>query len=113
MEAESPMRQALALRKAKLAPDHPAVMVSEIRLGEVLVRVGKVQEAGTYLKHAAMVAHHPPVRLLPWQVAEADRALGVWYRASGDITEGAELIARSKDGLSSDPHLAVRQMTAR
>lgn len=46
-------------------------MAAKIRLGEALVASGKLREAKLLLRKADATAHHP-VRLLPWQIAEAD-----------------------------------------
>lgn len=109
-QAETPLRQAFEIRKAKLPLNHPAVMEAEIRLGEALTTEGKPREAEPLLLEADAIAHHPPVHLLPWQLAEADSALGGCLAALGEPSGAAALLERSKAGLRMHPRAAIRKM---
>lgn len=109
-EAEAPLREALALRKAAFPPNHPIVMTAETRLGEALTALGKAKVAEPLLREADASAHHPPVHLLSWQVAEADYALGVCLADLGKSSEASELLERSKVGLETEPHVAIRRL---
>lgn len=108
--AEAPLRQALALRQATLAVNHPLVMAAMIRLGEALTAESKLSEAEPLLREADGVAHHPPVRLLAWQIAEADIALGQCLRALGESSEAATLLERNRLGIEAHPRACIREM---
>lgn len=108
--AEAPLRKALEVRETKLPANHPAVMAAEIRLGEALTAEGKLSEAETLLRTSDANAHHPPVPLLAWQIAEADRALGECLAAMGKSREAAALLENSRAGLRTDPRAAIRDM---
>jgi eukaryotic-like serine/threonine-protein kinase len=109
-EAEPPLRQALEMREAKLPADHPAVMAAKIRLGEALIREGKAGEAEALLRDADTTAHHSPVHLLAWQVAEADSALGECLTALGKSGEAAALLEHSRADIKAHPRAIIREM---
>ncbi len=66
--AEPVLREALAIRKAALAPDHPYTARAESLLGECLARQQKFTEALPLLRHGAAILHaqlgddHPEAR---------------------------------------------------
>ena len=50
-----------------------------------------------------------PFALLPWQIGEAESALGACLMArDGASTEGQKLLRESEKALESDPHPAFR-----
>jgi hypothetical protein len=74
--AEPLARKALQIREAKLEPGHPGIVEVQVRLGAILTAEGKAGEAEPLLRNAVESANHPPFALVPWQVAEAESALG-------------------------------------
>jgi len=58
-------------------------MEAEIRFGGELTAEGKLRGAEPLLQEADAIGHHPPVHLLPWQLAEAESALGGCLAALG------------------------------
>ncbi len=109
-DAEQPLRHALEIREAKLPANHPAVMAAKVRLGEALIAEGKLGEAERVLRDADTTAHNPPVHLLPWQVAEADNALGECLAALGKRREAAALLEGSRADLKTHPRAIIREM---
>jgi serine/threonine-protein kinase len=107
--AEPLLRQALAIRRKQFSFGHPNVIAAEVRLGEVLTAEGKVQEAEPTLRDAVASAHSAPYPLLPWQIAEAQSALGTCLVAIGRSAEGEPLITASQNDLQKDPRPAFRQ----
>lgn len=107
--AEPPLRQALAIRKSKLDAGHPGILEAEVRLGEVLTWEGKAGEAEPVLRDAAELAQHPPFPLVPWQVAEAENALGACLLSLRRSAEAGPLLKESEAGLQSDPRPAFRK----
>ncbi|HLX82773.1 MAG TPA: serine/threonine-protein kinase [Terriglobales bacterium] len=107
--AEPLLRQALAIREKEFSPGHPNVIATEVRLGEVLTAEGKAAEAEPVLRDALASARSAPFPLLPWQIAEAQSALGACLVALNRAPEGEQLLKTSQTDLRKDPHPAFRQ----
>ncbi len=107
--AELQLHQALALRSTQLSAAHPDLIAAEVRLGEVLIDEHKYAEAEALLQRASVAARQSPFPLLPWQVAEADMALGACLDREGRLAEGQKLIRQSEGTARSDPHFALRR----
>ena len=107
--AEPLLRQALAIRKATLEPGHPDILAAEVRLGEVLTWEGKAGEAEPLLREAVDSAQHPPFPLVPWQVAEAENALGACLMSLHRPDEARPLLVESEAALQTDPRPAFRK----
>jgi eukaryotic-like serine/threonine-protein kinase len=107
--AEPILRQALELRSRNFPAGHSALIDSDVRLGEVLVDERKYQQAEPILRQAAVAAHQSPFPLLPWQVAEADIALGTCLALEGNPSEGRRLIRQSETSMRSHPNAALRR----
>jgi serine/threonine-protein kinase len=106
--AEPLLREALAIREKELARDHPIVIAAEVRLGEVLTAEGKTTEAEPILRNALASARSAPFPLLPWQIAEAQSALGTCLLALNRLAEGEQLQKASQADLQKDPRPAFR-----
>jgi hypothetical protein len=64
------------------------------------------------LRDAVQLAHNQPF-LLPWQVGEAESALGACLAAGGKGPEAAPLIRSGAEGLKTHPEAALRQRALR
>jgi serine/threonine-protein kinase len=102
-DAEPMLRHALTIRKEKFPAWHPRVVYAEIRLGELLVRERKLDLAEPILREAERSAHSAPFALLPWQVAEAEDALGRCLVALDRRSEGLALLRESAQGVTAIP----------
>jgi eukaryotic-like serine/threonine-protein kinase len=107
--AEPLLRSALEIRKALFSPGHPAIVSAETRLGEALTSEGEFQLAEPILREAVNTAHTAPFPLLPWQVAEPERALGVCLGELGHAAEAESLLRNSRTPLASYPVAALRR----
>lgn len=85
-------------------------MTAEIRLREALTTEGKLREAEPLLREADAMAHHPPVHLLAWQIAEADIALGQCLRKLGESAQASTLLERSRLSIEAHPRACIREM---
>lgn len=108
--AEPLVRQALDIRKSRLEPGHPDILEADVRLGEVLTWEGKAADAEPVLRAAVQSAQHPPFPLIPWQVAEAENALGACLVSLHRSEEGSALLEKSRAGLETDPRPAFRRL---
>ncbi len=108
-QAETLLRQALDIRGKIYPAGHMFIIAAEVRLGEVLTATGKLSEAEALLRAAAQAAHRSPYPLVPWQVAEADSALGVCLARLGHTAAGLALLRSSQDALSTHPEAALRK----
>ncbi len=102
------LREALAIREKELAREHPTVIAAEVRLGEVLTAEGKAIEAEPILRDSLSSARSAPFPLLPWQIAEAQSALGTCLLALNRLAEGEQLQKASQVDLQKDPRPAFR-----
>jgi eukaryotic-like serine/threonine-protein kinase len=107
--AETVLRQALEIRKKMYQPGHVFIIAAQVRLGEVLTAEGKLDEAESMLHDASQAAHNSPFALIPWQIAEADSALGVCLVRLGRTAEGVRLLRSSQDALKTRPEAAIRK----
>jgi serine/threonine-protein kinase len=79
--AEPVFREALAIRRAELAPDHPYTARVESLLGQCLARQHRSDEARPLLRHAAEVLtaqlgdHHPAAQLARERQAASELAM--------------------------------------
>jgi eukaryotic-like serine/threonine-protein kinase len=64
------LREALAIRRAALGPDHPYTARVESQLGECLARQRRIEEALPLLRHSAELLH----RVLGDEHVETQRA---------------------------------------
>ena len=78
-------------------------MEAEIRLGGALTAEGKLRGAEPLLLEADAIGHHLPVHLVPWQLAEAERALGGCLAALGRSSTAPALLEGSTAGLRMHP----------
>ncbi|HEY4841740.1 MAG TPA: serine/threonine-protein kinase [Terriglobales bacterium] len=106
--AEPFLRQALAIREKELSPEHPNVIAAEVRLGEVLTAEGKAEVAEPLLRQSLASARSAPFPLLPWEIAEAQSALGTCLLALNRLPEGKQLREASEADLQKDPRPAFR-----
>ena len=106
--AEPLLRQALAIRKREFSPGHPNVIAAEVRLGEALTAQSKPTEAEPILREALSSGQSAPYPLLPWQLAEAQSALGTCLIALGHASDGEQLFKASQSDLKKDPRPAFR-----
>ena len=107
--AELQLHQALDLRSTQLSAGHPDLIAAEVRLGGVLIDEHKYEEAEPLLQRASLAAQQSPFPLLPWQVAEADMALGACLVREGKLADGQKLIRQSEGAVRSDPHSSLRR----
>ena len=107
--AETLLRQALEIRKKLVPPTHFRVIAAEVRLGEVLTAEGKLDEADSLLREAVKSAYNSPFPLVPWQVAEAESALGVSLARREQMEEARALIQKSNNALKTHPEAALRK----
>jgi hypothetical protein len=61
------------------------------------------------LRSALESAQHPPFPLVPWQVAEAESALGACLLSLNRPAEAKPLLEESAAALQSDPRPAFRK----
>jgi serine/threonine protein kinase/tetratricopeptide (TPR) repeat protein len=106
--AEPLLRQALTIREKKLNPGHPAIMIAQVRLGESLTAQGRADQAEPILRQALQSAVSSPFPLVPWQVGEAEGALGACLSALGQHSEADALLLRGKTDLEHHPRPAFR-----
>jgi len=111
--AEALLRQALDVRKKILAPGHMRIISTQVRLGEVLTAEGKFSEAEPILREAVKSAQNSPFPLVPWQVAEAETALGVCMAGMNQTAEARSLIQKSDYALKTYPEAALRKQALR
>jgi len=105
-DAEPLLRQALAIREKKFNPGHPAIMLTQVRLGESLTAQGRAADAEPILRQALKSANSSPFPLVPWQVGEAEGALGACLSALGQHPEADQLLRQSKGDLEHHPRPA-------
>jgi len=106
--AEQNMRLALEIRKRIFNPSHPRVLAAQVRLGEVLLRENRLKEAESILRDARHAAGQSAFPLLPWQIAEAQNALGACLFLEGERTEGSAFLRGSYEPLRTYPQAALR-----
>ena len=107
--AEPMLRQALEIRSTRLGTAHMLVIAAKVRLGEVLTAEAKLPEAESVLREAVNSAHNSPFALVPWQVADAESALGVCLARRGQNGEARSLIEKSMAALKTHPEAALRK----
>ena len=83
LNAESLLRQGIAIRRKEFSPGHPGVIATEVRLGAGLIAENKAAEAAPLLREAVVSARTAPFPLFPWQLAEVQSALGTCLLALG------------------------------
>jgi serine/threonine-protein kinase len=107
--AEPLLRRALEIRKKEMTPGHPAILSTEVRLGEVLIDEGKTTEAEMLLQQAVAEIHAMPFPLTAWQTAEAEIALGVALAAERHGDEAAKLLNDLEFRLKGYPEAALHR----
>jgi serine/threonine protein kinase/tetratricopeptide (TPR) repeat protein len=107
--AETLLRQALEIREKVFSSGHFRIIAAQARLGEVLTAEGKLDESAPLLREAVEAVQNSPFPLEPWQVAEAESALGVCLAKLGQTTEARALIEKSTDALKTHPEAALRK----
>jgi len=80
-----------------------ARMMHNPQMGEVFMREGKLDLAEPVLREAVRSAKSAPFALLPWQVAEAEDALGRCLVAVDRRSEGFALLRASAQGVRAVP----------
>ena len=104
------LRRALRIQRKELSSGHPAIVATQVRLGEDLILEGKAAEAEPLLRQAMVAVKAEPFPLPPWQVAEAESALGACLTAEKPASvEGKELLLESEKALEKDPRPAFRR----
>jgi len=106
--AEAMLRQAIAIREKRLSATHPAVLLAEARLGELLVARGRAEEAEPMLRQALASAKAEAFAVVPWQLGEIERALGLCLRSRYQSAESERLLRQAKLDLRDDPCPAFR-----
>ncbi len=86
------------------------MIAAAVRLGEALTAGGKAREAEPLLRDALASARSAPFPLLPWQVAEAQSALGTCLIEVNRRAEGEPLLKASMADLRGNPRPAFRKM---
>ena len=107
------LRQALEIRQQKYSAGHPAVISAEVRLGEAPMDEGEAVQAEPVLQQALASARTAPFPLLPWQMAEAESALGACLVALHRYSEGQILLRDSKSVLRTHPEATLRRTALR
>lgn len=105
--AEPMLRQALNIREAQLNMGNPPIITAQVRLGEDLTLEGEAADAEPILRNAVKSLTSEPFRVPPWQVAEAESALGACLTAMKN-SEGEKWLHESEADLASDPRPAFR-----
>lgn len=111
--AELLFREAMNIRKKELRPGHPDLIMAEVRLGEVYSAANKTELAAPLLFDAEIHAHNPPVFLLPWQVGEADGAMGILLVKQGKASQAYPLLRNAGIGMKSCPEAAMKRKILR
>ncbi len=106
--AEPMLRHALEIREKNLSSGNPSIVTAEVRLGEALTLEGKADSAEPILRKALTSARSEPFRLLPWQIAEPESALGACLAAQNRSQEADQLLRDSAPDLMKDPRPAFR-----
>ena len=107
--AEPLFRQALQIRQKELRPGHPDIVTSEIRLGEVLTEEGKLDSAEPFLSDAVKSAHNSSFPLLPWQIAEADSAMGAYFAKRGQVSQAERSLRNTEAAMQEYPQVAMKR----
>jgi serine/threonine-protein kinase len=110
--AEPILRQALAALKQRLPPEYPSVAAAGIRLGEALTAEGKATIAEPILREALASVSAPPFQIPPWQVGEAESALGWCWATLGRTQEARNLLRQCQKKLAADPRPIFRKQAA-
>jgi hypothetical protein len=61
------------------------------------------------LSDAVKSAHSSPFALLPWQVAEADSAMGAYLQKRGKISQADSLLRNNEVAIRDYPQAAMRR----
>lgn len=107
--AEAMLRQAAEIRRKKYSSHHPDTVAAEVRLGEALLAERKDAEAETVLRDALVGAQTSPYAPLPWEIAEAQSALGACLEDTGRVKEGEMLLRQSQTSVMKHPRPAFRR----
>ncbi len=107
--AEPLLRQAVEIRRNKYSSHHPDTIAAEVRLGEALLAEKQYVGAESVLQEAAVAARTAPYAPLPWEVAEAQNALGACLIETGHTKEGEALLRQSQEGVMKHPRPAFRR----
>lgn len=107
--AEPMFREALEIRQKELRLGHPSIIAAEVRLGEALIDEGKLDLAEPLLSDAKKSAHNSPFPLLPWQIAEADGAMGAYLVKRGNTLQGETLLRTVPAAMKNYPEAAMRR----
>jgi len=107
--AEPLFREALQIRQKELRPGHPDIITAEVRLGEALTEEGKLDSAEPLLSDAMKSAHNSPFPLLPWQIAEADSAMGAYFAKRGKASQAENLLRNTQPPMKGYPQTAMRR----
>jgi hypothetical protein len=111
--AERLARRGLEIRRARLSPDHPDIAQAEIEVARTLMSYGRVADAEPLLRHATQFVRNPPFPLPPWQVGEAESALGWCAGLLGRKFEAVSLLKSAVPKLLSHPRPICRREAAR
>jgi eukaryotic-like serine/threonine-protein kinase len=109
VNAEPLFREALQIYKKLLPTGHPAIVAAQTRLGEALTAEGKPKIAEAILRDAVSTAHKEPFRLLAWQIAEPESALGVCLAKQGRASEAVPWLRNSEAAVESHPERGLRR----
>jgi serine/threonine protein kinase/tetratricopeptide (TPR) repeat protein len=108
--AEPYLRRAVAIEQKAFQPGYPPIATAQVRLGEALTLAGKTGEAEPLLRQALAAMKGEPFPLEPWQLAEAESALGACLSAGEPSSvEGVRLLRDSQGTLATDPRPAFRR----
>jgi len=92
-----------------MTPGHPAIISTQVRLGEVLTDEGKTAEADQLLRQAVSEIHAVPFPLTEWQFGEAEIALGTALAQGGHAAEAQKLLRDPEYRLKGYPSAALRR----
>jgi eukaryotic-like serine/threonine-protein kinase len=101
-EAELELRRALDIFSLELPADHQYIASAEFRLGEVLLAVGRLNEAEATL--AASMERWNRARAPAWRAARSANALGEVLHRQGRLAEARRFLVESARELEADPN---------
>ena len=101
-EAETTLRQALAIYRRDLPNDHPRVAEALTALGQVLVDAGRAADAEPLLREAIGI-REAKLGAQELRTAESRQALGIALAALGRRADAESLVVASCRTMAADP----------
>jgi serine/threonine-protein kinase len=107
-EAERLYREALAIRRQALPPEHPHTAYTLVGLGQYLTDRARFAEAEPLLREAVSI-RRKTLPLGNWQIAEAESALGACYAGLRRPAEAEPLLLHAHQTLRATRGAAARE----